>query len=223
MVIRVLFITVDEAQPDHVSPARKVSQGREKEDALVQILPADVHQAGIKVAHVHIQRILDFACLLERADGEARPLLRRERLVPLHTAATVPEKHTAAVERPYRFLWRPAIILLTSRRAVACFSREEENVLDGSGATREETEIRLHKYSWTYVRGLSKTELDGLRVEGGAMRSVRRNQREGTPAESTTFLPPDFCVIPVGVPRRIDRERHRKMVRISGRAQGGRV
>lgn len=170
---------------------------------------------------MHIQRVLDFARLLERADGEAGPLVRRERFVPLHTAATVPQKHTAAVERPYRFLWRPAVSLLMSWRAFACFSREEENILDGrGGAKREETEIKFHNYICTYVRGLCKTELDGLRMEGRAMRSVRRNQRESTPTKSSTFLPPDFRIIPVRVPGRIDREGH---VGMSRRIQGGRV
>ena len=81
---------VDEAQPAHVSAARKARQGREREDALVQILPAHVHQPGVKIAHVHIERVLDLAGLLERADRKACALVGGESLVPLDVAAAVP-------------------------------------------------------------------------------------------------------------------------------------
>ena len=125
----------NKAQPRHVSVARKVWQGRAVEDALVQIFPADVHQPGVKVAHVHVERILDLASLLECTDGEACARVRRERVILLNGAAAIPQKHATAVECPYGFLRRASRNLLMVWHALTRFSGEEESVLCGEGLT----------------------------------------------------------------------------------------
>ena len=108
---------------------RKSVERRRKGNLLVDKFPADVLQRRVLVATVHVERVLDFARLLESTDGEVRALLGGESVVPLNAHTTVPEKHAPAVERPNGFLRRLARRLLMPGHTFERFAGEEEDVL----------------------------------------------------------------------------------------------
>ena len=110
-----------------VTSVMHVRAGRE--DALVQVLPADVLQPGVVVAHVHLESVLDLLCLLECGDSEFSALVSGEGLVPLDAVATVPQEHAPAVQGPDGLLRRLARRLQRTSHAVTGFAREKQGVL----------------------------------------------------------------------------------------------
>ena len=134
MVMRVLFITAScEAVPESPGqePGTTIARGTRIEIAhvLVQIFPRDVYEPCVEVAGMHVERLLQRLGLLERANGEFRPLVGAERLVALDAAAAIPEEHAATVERPDGVLWGLAVCLLMACHALKRFPGKEEGVL----------------------------------------------------------------------------------------------
>lgn len=99
----------------------------EIEDTLVKVLASHVHDRGVEVAVVDVQRGLDRLDLMPGINRKFSALLGRPRAVALGEAAE-PDEHTPAVQRPHRVLGRlPGDPIL--RLALVSLARKEKDVL----------------------------------------------------------------------------------------------